>query len=127
MRGNGDPVGAKLSRWQAILRARCPRCRVGPIFARGRFPGFGVLHPMCPECGLLYQREQGYFLGAMYISSLIVTALIFVFLLLLWAVTSWSWDTLLLGSLGLVVLTAPLVMTVARVLWLHFDQYFDPR
>jgi len=67
------------SRWQAILRARCPRCRVGPIFARWRFPGFGALHPMCPECGLLYQREQGYFLGAMYISSLIVTALIFVF------------------------------------------------
>jgi len=26
-----------------------------------------------------------------------------------------------------VILTAPLVMTVARVLWLHFDQYFDPR
>ena len=115
------------ARWQAILRARCPRCRVGPIFSRWRFPGFGVLHPMCPVCGLLYQREQGYFLGAMYISSLIVTALIFVFLLLLWAVTSWSWDTLLLASLALVVLTAPLVMSVARVLWLHFDQSFDPR
>jgi uncharacterized protein (DUF983 family) len=115
------------SRWQAIRRARCPRCRVGPIFRRWRFPGFGVLRAECPECGLVYQREQGYFLGAMYMSSLIVTALIFIFLLVLWKLTDWSWDTLLLASLGLVILAAPLVMTAARVLWLHFDQYFDPR
>ena len=98
------------SRWRAILRARCPRCRRGAIFARWRFLGFGVLHPMCPECGVLYQREQGYFLGAMYISSLIVTLSRFAFLLLFWALTDWSWDTLLLASLGLVVLVAPLVM-----------------
>jgi len=112
---------------RAILRQLCPRCRQGTIFDYSIFRGFPKMSLRCAVCSLKFQREEGYFLGAMYISSLIVTALIFVFLLLLWAATSWTWDTLLLASLGLVILVAPLVMTVARVLWQHFDQYFDPR
>src|SRR5690242_14056243 len=56
-----------LRRWGrtlwAILRERCPRCRTGRIF-RGVF----AMNDPCPDCGLLFQREEGYFLGAMYIS-----------------------------------------------------------
>ena len=25
----------------------------------------------CPDCGLVFQREEGYFLGAMYVSSVL--------------------------------------------------------
>ena len=114
------------TRWQAIVHARCPHCRLGPIFARWIFPGFGVLHGECPVCGLRYQREQGYFLGAMYISSAIVTLTIPLLLLLFWRATNWSWDTMLLAAIGAVILLAPLVTTIARVLWLHLDHHFDP-
>jgi uncharacterized protein (DUF983 family) len=114
------------TRWQAILRARCPQCRLGPIFARWRFPGIGVLNESCPVCGTRYAREHGYYLGAMYISSAIVILAIPLFLVLFWGVTDWSWDGMLLASLAAVALIAPLVTSAARVLWLHFDRYFDP-
>ena len=26
------------------------------------------MHPLCPSCQLKYEREQGYFVGAMYFS-----------------------------------------------------------
>jgi uncharacterized protein (DUF983 family) len=110
-----------------MLRARCPHCRIGPIFARWRFPGWGVLLPECPVCGTRYQREAGYFLGAMYISSLIVTFGIFVLLLVFWLLTKWSWDVMLLASIVGVIVLAPLVTSVARVAWLHFDHHVDPQ
>ncbi len=51
------------SRWNAILRRKCPRCLEGDIYS-GRFRPL----KLCPSCGLIYEREPGYFLGSFYIS-----------------------------------------------------------
>ena len=119
------------SRLWALLHARCPVCRLGHIFSRWRFPGLGVLREDCEVCGTRYAREHGYYLGAMYVSSILVLALIPLFLLLLWGLTPWvtqerRWDATLLGAIALVALGSPFITSVARVLWLHFDRYFDP-
>ncbi|MBI2555767.1 MAG: hypothetical protein HYV92_15375 [Candidatus Rokubacteria bacterium] len=45
------------------IRLRCPRCGHAPIF-RGWF----VLLARCPLCGLAFEREPGYFVGAMYVN-----------------------------------------------------------
>jgi len=47
----------------ALARLRCPRCHKGRLF----HGWFGMNDP-CPVCGLILQREEGYFLGAMYVS-----------------------------------------------------------
>src|SRR5438552_15803247 len=47
----------------AVWHKRCPRCLQGPIYERGM-----TMHARCPVCGLRLEREQGYFMGAMYIS-----------------------------------------------------------
>src|SRR6266571_3915827 len=47
----------------AMLHMRCPRCCRGKIYqSRSR------MHQRCPVCDLLFHREPGYFLGALYIS-----------------------------------------------------------
>src|SRR5436305_4790644 len=51
------------SRFWAAVRGRCPRCCQGQIF-KGRFE----MNRTCPVCGLPFQKEAGYFLGAMYFS-----------------------------------------------------------
>jgi len=38
----------------------------------------------CPHCGLRFEREQGYFLGAMYISYGLALPMIAFFAVLLW-------------------------------------------
>lgn len=48
----------------------CPRCRKGKMFEHSKF-AFGKFHKMhkhCPECGLRYEVEPGFFQGALYVS-----------------------------------------------------------
>src|SRR5438045_9146589 len=45
------------------LRLRCPRCGRSPLYA-----GWFRMHERCAACGLRYEREQGYFVGAIYIN-----------------------------------------------------------
>ena len=45
------------------LRLRCPRCGRAALY-RGAF----AMHAGCAACGLRYEREQGYFVGAIYIN-----------------------------------------------------------
>src|SRR3954447_20105107 len=58
------------STFQSIVQQRCPRCRVGKIFRNSIFKIYRwpKMYEHCPECGLKFEREGGYFLGAMYIS-----------------------------------------------------------
>lgn len=84
------------------------------------------MNDRCPHCSLLFNREAGYFLGAMYISYGLSLIVIFLFSALLWGVTSWSLERdIVIASLIFLPLV-PLLVTVSRVLWIHMDRAFDP-
>jgi uncharacterized protein (DUF983 family) len=106
----------------AIWRQRCPCCRQGRIF-RGTF----AMNEVCPCCGLLFQREEGYFLGAMYFSYGISSVLLAVFYFTLAALLP-EWDTLVLplAALLLYLPLMPAVFRYSRVLWIYFDRAADP-
>src|SRR4051812_28570945 len=53
---------------KSLLLARCPRCNRGAIFKSGLAGALGSINERCPVCGLVFLRESGYFLGAMYVS-----------------------------------------------------------
>lgn len=55
--------------WRGITR-RCPRCGAGGLFRR-----YLTLVPDCPRCGLHFEREQGYFGGALAVNIAIVMAI----------------------------------------------------
>lgn len=50
--------------WWGFTR-RCPRCGAGHLFRR-----YFTLVPDCPRCGLHFEREQGYFAGALAINMM---------------------------------------------------------
>ena len=108
-------------RLKAILRQRCPYCLQGPVFS-----GFFRMHPTCPNCGITYEREQGYFLMAIfvgYLLDLLICAPLVVWLLLNQAPLSWY---LLSLPICLLVFAQP-VFRYARVSWMHLDELLDPR
>ena len=116
----------KLSTVQSILRQRCPRCRAGTIFRYSIFRGFPKMHDRCPVCDLKFDREPGYFLGAMYVSYALGIVIVALFAALLWWLTGW-WITK--DTIWAVVLFLPLAPTItlfARVLWIYLDQAIDP-
>lgn len=54
---------------QAMLNAKCPRCRRGDIFETSMY-GFSSqkMYDNCPKCALKFEVEPGYFYAAMYVS-----------------------------------------------------------
>jgi len=80
----------------------------------------------CPNCDLKFEREQGYFLGAMYISYGLALITIVVLALLLWASTSWSLQKITLLAILLFLPLAPSLTLFSRVLWIYLDRAIDP-
>ena len=105
----------------AIIRERCPRCAAGPVFA-----GLFKMNRRCPVCGLEFEREQGYFVGAMYFSYALAIAavlpIIVAMLLLGFAAAS-----IYIVSCLFLVVASPFLFRYSRVLWIYLDQVIDPR
>ena len=109
------------SRLASVLMQRCPRCREGRPF-RGLFG----MEPECGVCGTKFEREPGYWLGALYFSYGLALALVL-------PVTAWMMHqgvpsfTIVLATLGQAALWSPLTYRYARLLWMYLDQAVDPR
>ena len=117
---------ANVSKWQALRHALCPRCRKGPIFEPRRGLRLPHMYPYCPECGLKYEREHGYFLGAMYISYGLGLVVIAAFSAILWATTRLGFYRSILYGFLIFLPFAPALAVISRVLWIHFDRAVDP-
>jgi hypothetical protein len=85
------------------------------------------MHANCPSCGLLFEREPGYFVGAMYLSyALAVPAYSLLVVAARLALPRLSFGHLLaVGGLLLSILT-PLLFRYARVAWIHLDRALHP-
>ncbi len=125
MFGNGyhNNGALRISGLRALLRGLCPRCRVGKIYQRRL-----TMYEACSVCGLKYEREQGYFLGAMgvgYILGLgILAALIAFFSYIVFP--QWPAYKAILPALVLYLPLLPSVSRCARIIWIHFDRTMDP-
>ena len=78
---------AKKSAWSAILNHKCPRCREGDIFTYSLLEKptkFIATNKECPHCGLVYEREPGFFFGAMYVSYALTMAIFLGFTFILY-------------------------------------------
>ena len=84
------------------------------------------MYEHCEVCDLKFEREPGYFLGAMYISYGLGVVCIALIALVLWAFSSWDIVKIIVWAS---VLFLPLVWPItlfSRVLWLYLDWAFDP-
>jgi Protein of unknown function (DUF983) len=84
------------------------------------------MHARCPVCDLKFEREQGYFLGAMYISYGLALITIAVITIVLRVFIHWSWTRDITVALILFLPLAPFLTLFARVLWIYLDQAIDP-
>ncbi len=103
------------------LRLRCPRCGTGRLFA-GPF----TMNERCAACALLFEREPGYFIGAMYINYAMTAGLSIGGFLLLDAYTAMS-VTAQIVLWGAFAVAFPLFFfRYARSLWLAVDYRISP-
>jgi uncharacterized protein (DUF983 family) len=113
---------------QIVRRAahwRCPNCGRGRLF-RGVFR----MLPRCPECGLSYFPEQGYYVGAMIINYVATTAVVVVIFLLSVLVrdfTTLSTNSKILLWMAFAIVLSLLLVRHSYSFWLGIDFWITPR
>ena len=117
------PPQARRPSWlAAVLRQLCPRCYQGTIGAGGL-----RMHRACPVCGYQFVREKGFFLGAMYISYMLVLPPLAAVTLFLWLVVFPDWPLwgIVALSLGVFLLFVPAIVRYSRALYIHLEYLID--
>jgi hypothetical protein len=84
------------------------------------------MNERCPACGLRFEREEGYFLGAMYFGYFLATA--FMVLAYIAGALLLPWPREWVAGLAVLLFLplAPLASRFARVLWIHYDRWAWP-
>lgn len=107
--------------WRTLgraLRLRCPRCGRTPLF-RGWF----AMHERCAMCGLQYEREQGYFVGAIYVNYAVTAVVCLGTPIVLDALIGLSLAAQLAIAMSLAALVPVGFFRYSRSLWLAIDTF----
>jgi uncharacterized protein (DUF983 family) len=110
------------TRTSAIVHQRCPKCRRGLVF-RKRL----AMYNLCPACGMKFEREPGYFIGAMYISYAFAAFFIGVVSFLVKLVMpelEFAWTVLAAAILMLPFV--PAMIRYSKIIWMTIDRTLDP-
>jgi len=86
-----------------------------------------AMYSQCPHCQLVFEREHGYFTGAMmisYVLSIVAYGLIFVVLQGVFQ-TPLGW-MLMLEMLLVYLPFVPFVFRYSRILWIYLDRTLNP-
>lgn len=113
-----QPLRSVLRAW----RLRCPRCGKGKLFS-----GIFRMLTECPHCRLNYEREPGFYLGAIYFNYGLTSVMATVGFMVMRFGWDYSAKTALTVTLAFAVLFPVLFFRHARSLWLSFDQLVDPQ
>ena len=111
----------EVSKFQAILHSKCPKCRKGDIFVNPLVSvSFTETHVNCPNCGVQFEQQPSFWTGAMYIGygfSVAICAFCFIFLNVFFedAPISYYAGTIM----PLVVLMIPINFRYSRTIFLY--------
>jgi len=109
-----------MRRLLAIITLRCPRCLAGKMWH-----GPLTMNQECPVCGLVFEREPGYYTGAMVVSYAIAVPTFGLIVIALLLAGVEAVVALLVGG-AFYLFLAPFIFRYSRVVWLHLDWGIDP-
>lgn len=118
-----DDSGPGRILWRGATK-RCPRCGAGHLF-RGWFR----IVDDCPNCGLHFERESGYWTGAMAINIGVVSLLFVIVLVAGLALTVPDVPVVPLLAITVPIMAiGPIVFyPFSKTIWMAVDRAFLPR
>lgn len=115
----------ELTKFQAVVKCKCPRCRKGDIFTGDAYAfKLQKTNINCPYCNLKFEREPGFFYVAMFVSyamnvAEIITIGVASYILGLPLIYENLWYYVALILVG-VFLLSPINYRYSRVILLHW-------
>lgn len=114
----------------SIFFNKCPRCQKGRFFEVDNpynLKQFDDMNNQCPCCGELFEKEPGYYTGAMYVSYAYYVAIIVISFLLFQVLLDLDMYYVLGGLVTLIIVLTPVVFRWARLTWINFFVSFDAK
>jgi uncharacterized protein (DUF983 family) len=103
-----------------ILTQKCPTCGRGDIFTGNSFFSFEEAQNNCSHCGEKFEKEPGFFIGAMYMSYGLAVAQLFLIFGVAQFFFSETFDLrILIIQLVTILLLSPLNYRLSRVIWVY--------
>jgi uncharacterized protein (DUF983 family) len=141
-----EPALARAARITGrALSLRCPRCgttRLFPASPRGpgrapegasavrrvvrRLPNWFTMTPSCALCGLVFERAQGYWVGAIYVNYAATTVIAMTGYGLLWGLAGPSTAVQLGVWIPFVILFPLWFFRYSRSVWLAVEYFVNP-
>jgi len=111
------------SRFGSVVKCKCARCRKGDMFVNKNpyhLSEMAKMYKHCPNCGLRFEPETGFYYGAMYLSYAIgvCTSLIVFAIFNFGFGISVTWSFITVAILWVAV--SPYLFRFSRALWLNF-------
>lgn len=111
----------------SIVGMKCARCHEGPLW---RSPLYKLklydMHEHCPVCGLKYEREVGFWYGAMYMAYTFSSGALLIVMLVTMLVLKWELPSIFIaiGITSLIGFTYN--ARLARSTWLNMWTAYNP-
>jgi len=123
-------VMSEKSALASVIEGRCPQCRQEKMFVSGPFTStFLKMKKSCEHCGLQYEREPGFFYGAMYVSYILSVGILLVTGALVYYIGSDPDLWVYIVSVVLISLILyPINFRLSRIIFLHLfaGMKYDP-
>lgn len=112
------------SRTRMMLRGftrRCPRCGAGKLFHK-----WVKMVPDCPRCGLHFEREEGYWTGAIAVNTIIIGGIFTVVLVVAMVLTvpDIPWVTILAIVIPIMAIGPLIIYPFSKTIWTAIDISF---
>jgi len=111
----------------SVIANKCPQCHKGKVL---KYPPYKITKlletaEICSNCGLKYEKEPGFFYGAMYVSYALTSGVFIVLYLLQQMVFDLPTTNFAILMVSVLLFFFPLLARWSRLLWLNFFVTFD--
>lgn len=112
----------------SILNNKCPKCHQGDFFIDKHaynLKTFINMHEKCVHCGELFNKEVGFYYGAMYVSYGLNIAYGIALFLVMVVLLKLNVLVFLFSFLGLVLVLFPITMRTSRLMYINLFVSYD--
>ncbi|WP_319946474.1 DUF983 domain-containing protein [Mangrovimonas aestuarii] len=111
-----------MSKVMNIAKCKCPKCKKGDIFnSKGNIFLFQIpkMNSHCKVCGYKFEKETGFFFGAMYVSYALAVVQMLASFIILWHFIGLSLFNAFLTLVLIVILASTFNFRVSRAIWIY--------
>lgn len=112
----------------SIIKLKCPRCQEGDLFLTKNpynLKMFDKMPRRCPVCGEDFEKETGYYWGAMMVSHATTMALAVIIHFIVFYFYGWETAPHLISLISIFIVLVPVIFRNSRAIWINFFVEYD--